>query len=114
MDLTSEQPPRRRAPHVDYVHNRGAKQAVREIQEHLGTWQKTAATLRVASMLGHGDTGAMRQKAACIAELLAADRRTLDARLQGLDPGVATHSLPRDVRRAIDQLDAELRELMNS
>jgi hypothetical protein len=113
MDLTSHQAPRQRAPHLEYIHNRGAKLAVREIQEHLGKWQKTAATLRMAAQLGHGDATDRRRKASQINEQLCADRLSLDGRLRSVEPGVAAHSLPRDVRRAIDQLEADLRSLMD-
>lgn len=112
MNVTSQPAPRQRAPHLEYIHNRGAKQAVREIQEHLGEWQKTAATLRMAAQLGHGDSAAMRRKAQQISEMLSADRLALDGRLRSVEPGVAGHSLARDVRRAIDKLEADLRSLM--
>src|SRR5262245_46308650 len=112
MHLTSQPGFRQRAPHLEYIHNRGAKQAVREIQEHLGEWQKTAGTPPMATQLGHGDVADMRRKASRISELLCADRLALDGRLRSLEPGVAGHSLPRDVRRAIDRLEADLRSLM--
>ena len=114
MDRSPRPTPQRRASHIEYVHGRAAKVAVREIQEHLGKWQRIAATLRAASVLGHGDAADAQVKASRIADLLAADRAALDARLRDLAPGVATHSLPRDVHRAIDQLETDLRSLLGN
>ena len=114
MDLTSlSSPPRRRASHIGHVHNRAARLAVRDIQEHLSEWQHTVATLRAVKLFGAHRSNAS-ERAAQLIPLVLADRIELDTRLHSLEPAVASHSLPRDIRRALDRLHDDLRQLIDS
>src|SRR3569833_1037650 len=105
MEQVSTSPtPRQRASHLGYVHNRAARLAVHDIQQHLSDWQHTAATLRAAKLHDSGRAPEAAARAAALIPLVIADRIELEARLDGLEAAVATHSLTRDIRRALDRL----------
>ena len=112
MDQLPQQAPRRRATHLGYVETRRARSVVRDLQEHLSAWQRTAANLRAATLFGHADSAHIRDKAAAILTELAAARHELATRLTAVEPGVARHSLPRDIGRSLDRLQIELQQLI--
>jgi hypothetical protein len=113
MNDTSLKSPRRRASPTGHIHTRAARLAVGDIQAHLATWQLAAASLRAAEMFGHRAPADARTKATQIISELINDRIALDARLTDLGPDVASHSLLRDIRRALDRLHADLEDLVD-
>jgi hypothetical protein len=104
---------RQRASHIGHVHNRAARLVVRDIQQHLGNWQHIAATLRALKLHGRDDAD-VRVRAEELLPMVMADRIELDARLESLEIAVAHHSLPRDVRRALDRLQGDLEKLVQT
>lgn len=112
QQLSAASTPRQRASHIGHIHNRAARLAVRDIQQHLNEWQHTAATLRAAQFHSRNDPSDASARAAEMLPLVVADRIELEARLDGLETAVATHSLTRDIRRALDRLHADLQQLI--
>jgi hypothetical protein len=102
----------RRASSQEVAVRRSVALVVGTVQRDLARWHQQVAHLRALRNRGR-DRHMVRLEAARIAPLVVAARINLEAELHHQRQAVATHSLIRDVQRALLRLSDELEQLIN-
>lgn len=102
---------KRRAPKEGLACYRGARGLVADTQRSLAQWHREIAHLRAAQAIRATDGAALCERARSLVPVVTAARIELEERLEAADAKTAGHSLVRDVRRALHQLELELQSL---
>lgn len=106
--MANEVKPRKRAQNSLVRSNRDARRIVAPAQKALDGWQRELAHIRTALALRSTHQHALIERALAVVPLVVAQRVELDQRAAETSSEVASHSLIRDVRRALSRLVDEL------
>jgi hypothetical protein len=102
----------RRASREEVVLRKSVGPIIGPVQRDIARWYQQVAHLRALRNAGR-DRQMVALEAARIAPLVVAARINLEAELHHQEQAVATHSLIRDVQRALLRLSDELEQLLN-